>query len=64
MKATAKHDVKILMEDGRFSNFRKGNEYRCMRKGDEMVLIDENKCGYICAFECFDEDFEIVESGD
>ena len=31
MKAKAKHDVKVLMEDNRFSNFKEGNEYRCMR---------------------------------
>lgn len=30
MKARAKHDIKVLMEDNRFSNFLKGNEYRCM----------------------------------
>ena len=46
MKAKAKHDVKVLMEDNRFSNFLKGKEYRCMNHGDNMILIDENKCGY------------------
>lgn len=43
MKAKAKHDVKVLMEDNRFSNFLKGKEYRCMNHGDNMILIDENK---------------------
>lgn len=46
MKAKAKHDVKVLMEDNRFSNFKEGNEYRCMMRGENMILIDENKCGY------------------
>ena len=48
MKAKAKHDVKVLMEDNRFSNFLKGKEYRCM------------KCGYKTDMKSFDEDFEIV----
>lgn len=62
MKARAKHDVKILMEDGRFSDFRKENEYRCMPKGnDTMILIDEQRTGFTCDMESFEEDFELVE---
>ena len=34
MKVIAKNDVRILMEDGRYSKFIKGNEYRCMLKGE------------------------------
>ena len=60
MKAKAKDDVKVLMEDNRFSNFLKGKEYRCMNHGDNMILIDENKCGYKTDMKSFDEDFEIV----
>lgn len=60
MKARAKHDVKVLMEDNRFSNFLKGKEYRCMNHGDNMILIDENKWGYKTDKKSFDEDFEIV----
>lgn len=60
MKAKAKHDVKVLMEDNRFSNFLKGKEYRCMNHGDNMILIDENKWGYKTDKKSFDEDFEIV----
>lgn len=37
MKAKAKHDVKALMEDNRFSNFKEGNEYRCMMHGEIMI---------------------------
>ena len=61
MKARAKHDVKVLMEDNCFSNFLKGNEYRCIKHGEDMVLIDENKRGYRTDMKSFDEDFEIVK---
>ena len=60
MKAKAKHDVKVLMEDNRFSNFKEGNEYRCMMRGDEnMILIDEDKCGYVTDMKTFNEDFDL-----
>ena len=62
MKALAKNDVRVLMEDGRFSNFIKGNNYRFLFRNDnEVVLIDENKTGYQCSRQEFDEDFEISE---
>lgn len=61
MKARAKHDVKVLMEDNRFSDFLKGNEYRCLKHGEDMVLIDENKRGYRTDMKSFNEDFEIVK---
>lgn len=58
MKAKAKHDVNILMEDSRFSNFIEGNEYRMMLRGnDTIILIDENRCGFACSIEQFNEDF-------
>ena len=61
MKAKAKHDVKVLMEDGRFSDFREGNEYRCMMRGnDTIILIDEQRCGFTCDMESFKEDFELM----
>lgn len=60
MKAKAKHDVKVLMEDNRFSNFVKGNEYRCMKRGEDMILIDEDKCGYITDMKTFNKDFDLI----
>ena len=62
MKAKAKHDVKILMEDNRFSDFREGKEYRCMLRGNGAILIDENKTGFACdSMETFEEDFELIK---
>lgn len=61
MKAKAKRDVRVLMEDNRFSNFIKNNEYRCLKHGEDMILIDEHKCGYVTDLESFDEDFELIE---
>ena len=60
MKARAKNDVRVLMEDGRYSNFIKGNEYRCILKGECVILIDEDKMGYSSDMEHFEEDFEKV----
>ena len=60
VKAKAKHDVKVLMEDNRFSNFVKGNEYRCMKRGEDMILIDEDKCGYITDMKTFNKDFDLI----
>ncbi len=61
MKARAKHDVRILMEDGRFSNFKQEKEYRCMLKGNSVILIDENGMGFLCdTMEDFRYDFELV----
>ena len=61
MKARAKQDVKVLMEDNRFSDFRKGNEYRCMYIGENIILIDEQHMGYKTDIETFNEDFEMVK---
>lgn len=61
MKARAKHDVKVLMVDGRFSDFREKKEYRCMLRGNGVVLIDENKTGFTCDMESFEEDFELIK---
>lgn len=60
MKATAKHDVKVLMEDNRFSNFKEGNAYRCVMRGENVILIDEDKCGYITDMKTFDKDFNLI----
>ena len=61
MKAMAKHDVKVLMEDGRFSDFREGKTYRCMLRGNGAILIDENKTGFSCEdMETFEADFELI----
>ena len=61
MKAKAKTDVKVLMEDGRYSNFIKGSEYRCMLRGEGVILIDEDKMGYSTDMEHFEEDFELLK---
>ena len=61
MKAKAKRDVKVLMEDDRFSDFRKGNMYLCMERVDGFVLMDEQRCGFICSKEEFAENFELIE---
>lgn len=58
--AIAKKDVKVLMELGGFSDFRKGNTYRCMVRENEMVLIDENHMGFSCKKTEFEENFELV----
>lgn len=61
MKARAKHDVRILMEDVRFSNFKQGKEYKCMLKGNSVILVDENRMGFLCdTMEDFRYDFELV----
>ena len=60
MKAIAKNDVKVLMEDGRYSNFIKGNEYRCMLRGEGVILIDEDKMGFSTDMNTFEEDFKLV----
>ena len=62
--ARAKNDVKILMEDRRFSNFIKGNTYRCMIKGEDVYLIDEDKYGFQTDLSGFHEDFEILNKED
>lgn len=61
MKAKAKHDVKVLMEDNRFSNFKEENEYRCMMCGKNMILIDEDKCEYTTDMETFNKDFDLIK---
>lgn len=61
MRARAKNDVRVLMEDGRYSNFIKGNEYRCMLRGEGAILIDEDKMGYSTDMEHFEEDFELLK---
>lgn len=61
MKVKAKHDVEILMEDGRFSDFREGNIYRCGTLHDGYVLMDEHGKGFYCDAEILKENFEIVE---
>ena len=60
MLAKAKRDICVLMEDGHFSDFKEGAEYRFIFRNDnQVVLMDENKLGYICDRSEFDEDFEI-----
>lgn len=61
MKAIAKHDVRILMEGNRFSNFIAGHEYRCMIRGTDIILIDEDKYGFITDKKSFYEDFQLVK---
>ncbi len=59
-KAKAKRDVRIMRKDRNFTNFIKGNEYRCMFRHDDIVLIDEDKNGFICDIETFDTEFELI----
>lgn len=61
MKARARHDVKVIMEDDRLSDFRKGKEYRCMYIGENIIIIDEQHIGYKTNIETFNEDFEMVK---
>lgn len=61
IKAVAKQDTRILMKDGQFSDFRKGNTYRCLWIGNKAVLIDENKTGFACDKPVFEEHFEKVK---
>ena len=60
MEAKAKHDVKVLFKDNRFRNFIEGNEYRCMMRGENMILLDENKYGYTTDMKTFNEDFDLI----
>lgn len=62
-KAVAKHNVKVLMECGRFSNFIKGHSYRCMIKGNDVFLTYEDKYGYQTDLSDLHDDFEIVGEG-
>lgn len=59
-RVRAKRDVRILRTDGKFTNFIKGNEYRCMFRTDDVVLIDEDRNGFICDIDTLDEEFELV----
>ena len=60
-KAKAKRNVQIMREDRKFTNFIKGNEYRCIFRKDDIVLIDEDRNGFICDINTFDEEFELVQ---
>ena len=60
MKVKAKRDVEILMEDGRYSDFKEGNIYRCTTLHGGYVLMDEQRKGFYCDAESLEEDFEIV----
>lgn len=58
----AKDDIKILMEDGRFSNFIKGHTYRCMFKGEDVYVIDEDKYGFQTDLDTFHENFQVISN--
>lgn len=60
-KAKAKRNVRIMRTDKQFTNFIKGNEYRCMFRINDVVLIDEDRNGFICDIDTFDEEFELVK---
>lgn len=64
--AVAKRDIQVLMEDGRFSDFKEGRPYHFVNRQDgSVVLMDEKKCGYICdTAEEFNQDFKVVEEGE
>lgn len=44
-RVKAKENVKILMQDDRYSNFIKGNVYRAIKHNDCVIILDEDKCG-------------------
>ena len=44
-RVKAKENVKILMQDDRYSNFIKDNVYRAIKHNDCVIILDENKCG-------------------
>ncbi|MCM1102517.1 MAG: hypothetical protein NC409_00250 [Clostridium sp.] len=51
-----------MSNDGHFSDFKEGIEYRFIFRNDnEVVLIDGSKMGYICDRKEFSEDFEISQ---
>ena len=61
MKARAIDDLAALRQDGRFTNFIKGNTYLCMLKGETYILMDEDKMGFSIDKELFDRFFELQE---
>lgn len=61
-KVRAKNNTRILMEDGRYSNFIKGNEYRFLLKDNGVYLIDEDKMGFFTNIKTFEEEFDIIDS--
>lgn len=59
MTAKAKKDIQVLMNPGHFCDFIEGKRYRFIYRGDnEVVLMDENKNGYLCTRKEFEDDFE------
>ena len=54
----AKNDVRILRVDNCFTNFKKGNSYRCVIRQNDAVLMDEDKNGFLCDMELFQDNFE------
>ena len=60
MYVKAKDNLAALREDGNYTNFIKGNEYRYLQKEDSFILIDEDKNGFSCDKEVFEEYFETV----
>lgn len=61
-EAIAKKNLRYVMEDGRTSVFWAGNTYPYERRSDDdIVLMDEDKCGFICNIKLFDEFFEPVQ---
>lgn len=45
IRVKAKEDVRILMQDNRYSNFIKGNIYRAIKHNDCVIILDEDRCG-------------------
>lgn len=63
-KAKAIQDCKIMREDGGYTNFIKGHAYPCIvRKNEKIqfVLMDEDKRGFACDKQVFQEHFELLE---
>lgn len=61
MVVKAKRDIEIERVDHRSLNFLAGKEYRCMKINDDLVLSDENHCGYLVQPEELMRNFEVVD---
>ena len=59
MKAIVNKTFSITMNDGSDCNFIEGNSYQYTQRGENVLLMDENKKGVIYPIKDFDVDFYI-----
>ena len=57
----AKEDVRILREDYTFTNFIAGKWYRAMYRYSSVILIDEDRKGFMCDMDTFFEHFGFTD---